>query len=243
MIIEEIIHKCTKCASTNIRRNGLSPAGKQKFHCKACNTYSTLEPDNGYSDEFKETVLKAYDEKSSMRGISRTFEISRPTLVRWIQKKVSSLSTLAKTLLPARSDDILELDEVWSFVEKKACKSWTWIALNRRTKQVVGYAVGSRETATCEQLFSSIPAEYKFLDTISDFWSPYPKVFESNHKAVGKEDGGTAHIERWNNTLRQHVGRFVRKTLSFSKSEEMHKTVLKLFIHRYNLSIKHGRQF
>jgi insertion element IS1 protein InsB len=243
MIIEKITHKCTKCGSTNIRRNGLSPAGKQKFHCKACNTYSTLEPDNGYSDEFKETVLKAYDERSSMRGIGRTFGISRPTLVRWIQKKASSLSTLAKTLLPARSDDILELDEVWSFIEKKACKSWTWIALNRRTRQVVGYAVGSRETVTCEQLFSSIPAEYKFLDTISDFWSPYPKVFDSNHKAVGKEDGGTAHIERWNNTLRQHVGRFIRKTLSFSKSEEMHKTVLKLFIHRYNLSIKHGRQF
>lgn len=107
----------------------------------------------------------------------------------------------------------------------------------------MGYAVGSRETITCEQLHSSIPTEYKFLDTVSDFWSAYPKVFDSNHKAVGKEDGGTAHIERCNNTLRQHVGRFVRKTLSFSKSEKMHKAVLQLFIHRYNLSIKYRCQF
>jgi IS1 family transposase len=128
-------------------------------------------------------------------------------------------------------------------VEKKRCGSWTWVALCRRTRQVVGYAVGSRATITCYQLLNSIPSEYRFLDTVSDFWAAYQKVFLSNHKSVGKEDGGTAHIERWNNTLRQHLGRFVRKTLSFSKSEEMHKQVLKLFIHRYNLSIKNNHQF
>ena len=30
------------------------------------------------------------------------------------------------------------------------------------------------------------------------------------------------HIERWNNTLRQHLARFVRKTLSFSKYIHWH---------------------
>ncbi len=34
---------------------------------------------------------------------------------------------------------------------------------------------------------------------------------------------------------RQRVGRFVRKTLSFSKCEDMHFCCLMLFIHRYNL--------
>ena len=38
------------------------------------------------------------------------------------------------------------------------------------------------------------------------------------HRCVGKETGETAHIERWNNTLRQRIGRYVRQTLSFSKS-------------------------
>ncbi|MCA1837565.1 MAG: IS1 family transposase, partial [Actinobacteria bacterium] len=36
---------------------------------------------------------------------------------------------------------------------------------------------------------------------------------------------------RWNGTLRQRLGRFVRKTLSFSKCEEMHETCLVLFLH------------
>jgi IS1 family transposase len=41
--------------------------------------------------------------------------------------------------------------------------------------------------------------------------------------------------EPWNNTLRQRLGRFVRKTLSFSKSTFMHYICLSLFLHRYNL--------
>jgi IS1 family transposase len=46
--------------------------------------------------------------------------------------------------------------------------------------------------------------------------------------AAGKETGLTAHVERWNNTLRQRLGRFVRKSLSFSKSDLMHDICLRL---------------
>jgi hypothetical protein len=45
----------------------------------------------------------------------------------------------------------------------------------------------------------------------------------TQHTAVGKETGETAHVERWNNTLRQRLACFVRMTLSFSKSVLMHK--------------------
>jgi insertion element IS1 protein InsB len=34
--------------------------------------------------------------------------------------------------------------------------------------------------------------------------------------------------------LRQRLARFVRRTLSFSKSDLMHEICLTLFIHRYN---------
>ena len=56
------------------------------------------------------------------------------------------------------------------------------------------------------------------------------------HSAVGKESGQTAHVERWNLTLRQRLARFVRRTLSFSKSSQMHEACLRLFIYRYNCS-------
>ena len=68
-----------------------------------------------------------------------------------------------------------------------------------------------------------------------DFWAAYAAVIpEEHHSAVGKETGETAHVERWNNTLRQRLTRFVRMTLSFSKSMLMHEACLLLFLHRYN---------
>jgi insertion element IS1 protein InsB len=60
---------------------------------------------------------------------------------------------------------------------------------------------------------------------------------DEHHQAVGKETGETAHVERWNNTQQQRLGRFVRKTLSFSKSMLMHEICLRLFLHRYNLDV------
>ncbi|MBA2244786.1 MAG: IS1 family transposase [Gemmatimonadetes bacterium] len=51
-----------------------------------------------------------------------------------------------------------------------------------------------------------------------------------------KSSGRTNHVERWNLTLRQRLGRFVRRTLSFSKSDHMHEISLRLFLHEYNRS-------
>jgi IS1 family transposase len=51
---------------------------------------------------------------------------------------------------------------------------------------------------------------------------------------VGKETAETAHVERWNNTLQQRLARFVRMTLSFSKSVLMQEACLLLFLHRHN---------
>ena len=44
-------------------------------------------------------------------------------------------------------------------------------------------------------------------------------------------------MERWKNTLGQRVARFVGRTLSFSKLDEMHEICLELFLHRYNAAI------
>ncbi|SRR5258708_732134 len=74
--------------------------------------------------------------------------------------------------------------------------------------------------------------------TFSDFWHANHYVFPAEtHRCVGKETGETARVERWNNTLRQRVGRSVRQTMSFSKSDEDHAMVTKWFIVQYNLGL------
>ena len=151
-----------------------------------------------------------------------------------------SLPELRETLAePAPEEAVaLELDELWSFVLKRANKRWVWIALCRATRQVVAYVIGDRSRATCQKLWAAVPSLYRRAHCFSDFWEAYQLVIPAEqHTAAGKESGLTAHVERWNNTLRQRVGRFVRKSLSFSKSDTMHEVCLRLFLHDYNKSL------
>jgi len=156
------------------------------------------------------------------------------------KKKAAKLLPLRETLVTPDPNDldaaILELDELWSFVFRKINKVWIWIALCRKTRQVVARAIGDRSEKTCRELWSNIPDEYRKGHCFSDFWNAYQAVIpEDQLTQIGKETGKTAHVERWNCTLRQCLARFVRKTLSFSKSILMHTICLDLFLYRYNL--------
>jgi len=152
------------------------------------------------------------------------------------KKKVAGLPQLSETLVEV-ADPVLELDELWSFVLKKARQRWIWLALCRQTRQVVAIGIGDRSEQTCRRLWAAVPEAFRRAQCYTDFWEAYAKVLPAaQHSAVGKESGETAHVERWNLTLRQRLARFVRRTLSFSKSSVMHEACLRLFIHRYNSS-------
>ncbi len=158
------------------------------------------------------------------------------------QKKFLSLPQLQTTLVEPDPKEpqatVLELDELWSFVLKKARKRWVWMALCRATRQVVAYVIGDRSAATCQKLWERIPALYRRAHWYSDFWEASHLVIpDEQHTACGKDSGYTAQVERWNNTLRQRLGRFVRQSLSFSKCEMMHDICLRLFLHEYNGSL------
>lgn len=156
------------------------------------------------------------------------------------EKKADRLGSIEATVVASEAEDVLELDELWSFVGNKKNKQWIWIALCRRTRQVVSYFIGDRSEESCWRLWQWIPISYRQCLTFSDFWETYQTVFGAvgrQHQSVGKETGQTAHVERWNNTLRQRLARFVRKTLSFSKSTEYHDIALRLYLHEYNLKV------
>ena len=122
---------------------------------------------------------------------------------------------------------------------KKANKSWLWIALCRRTRQIVAFFLGDRSAKSCQALWNLVLQNYHDSLTYSDFWAAYEKVLDTGkHTSVGKETGETAHVERWNNTLRQRIGRFVRKTLSFSKCKSHHHWFTHYFVVNYNMPIK-----
>jgi len=134
---------------------------------------------------------------------------------------------------------------MWSFVgNKQRTKKEIWLAIDRETREVVGLHVGGRGREDAMKLWHSLPAVCRQCAVIyTDFWQAYQQVFPSKrHRAVGKESGGTNHIERLNNTLRQRISRLVRKTLSFSKNIDNHIGAIWFFIHHYNASLLHPKQ-
>ncbi len=87
---------------------------------------------------------------------------------------------MSETLVEPDANDpestILELDELWSFVYKKVNKVWIWIALCRKTRQIVSRAIGDRSKETCQILWDGIPEAYRSGHCFSDFLDVYQAI-------------------------------------------------------------------
>ncbi|RYZ84700.1 MAG: IS1 family transposase [Proteobacteria bacterium] len=82
---------CRHCGSEELVRNGHARNGKQMYKCKACGRNSRESSQHEkYTSEQKETIIRAYLERPSMRGIQRVFGVSRPTLSDWLKKRQDS---------------------------------------------------------------------------------------------------------------------------------------------------------
>lgn len=160
---------------------------------------------------------------------------AEPPLPGGCGKKISRLPPFETTVLPAQKGDSLEADEMWSFVTKKKNKRWIWLIVSWQTRQVIAYAVGDRSAETCRLLWQRVPKEYRRKLIYTDFYEAYVSALPRwQHRPCGKGSGKTCMVERMNNQIRQRLGRFVRKTLSFSKCPKMHEGCVRWFLQNYN---------
>ena len=139
----------------------------------------------------------------------------------WLKEQANDLPPLEETLQSVECKKIpaLDVDELRSFVFRSKDKVWVWIAMNRETREIVASSRGDRTENTCRILWDRVPSAYKEAIVFSDYWSAYRAVIPSEQqRPVGKETGEAAHIERWNNTLRQQLARFLRCLLYTSPS-------------------------
>ncbi len=239
MIEETIIYSCRSCGSSNIIRNGRNKCGSEQYHCKACGCYRVLRPQERYSTQAKAQILSAYRERISLRGLQRIFGVWRTTVLRWLQQVLEHLASLPETLVPPEADDVLEIDELCSFVSEKWFKRWLWTAQCRRTRQIVAYVIGDRSETTGRKLWQTIPEAYRTCPVFTDEFNVYPLIIPvAQHHPVPKGAGLTNHQERWYHTLRQWLGRYTRRTLSFSKTDHYHDLITRWFILQHNLGIQ-----
>jgi insertion element IS1 protein InsB len=239
MIEETITYSCRSCGSPDIIRNGRNKCGNEQYHCKACGCYRVLRPKQPYSSEQKAQILSAYGERMSLRGLQRVFGVWCSTVLRWLEQLLEHLPSLPETLLPLQAEDVLEMDELVSFVSEKWFKRWLRTAQCRRTRQIVAFAIGDRSETTARHLWQAIPSAYRSCPIFTDQFKVYPLIVPAaQHHPVPKGSGLTNHQERWYNTLRQSLGRYTRRTLSFSKQDRYHELVTHWFILQHNLAIQ-----
>jgi len=239
---------CPRCHSQVIVKNGSIHNKKQKYRCKDCGRQFVKNPKNR-NKPIPQTIIdlieKLLAERLSLAAIVRITGVSAQWLQTYVNKKYREIPREVNIKKKSKGRLTIECDEMWSFVYKKKNKVWIWLALDVDTREIVGAYMGKRDEAAARELWNSLPSVYRQCAVAyTDFWDAYGLVFPSTrHHAVGKETGLTNHIERFNNTVRQRVGRLVRKSLSFSKKLENHIGAIWNFIHLYNESIIHDGIF
>jgi transposase-like protein len=79
---------CPHCTSPQLVKYGFAPDGRQRYRCRNCGKQHRDSPrSNAYTPHEQDTILNAYQERSSLRGLTRTFGVSRQTVTSWIKKK------------------------------------------------------------------------------------------------------------------------------------------------------------
>jgi IS1 family transposase/transposase-like protein len=236
---------CPQCGSNQYKENGRIHTGKQNYKCKNCGRAFVLVPENHIVTEAQRAVIeRLLLERISLHGICRVIGVG----LRWLLYFMVERFTAAPEHLyvqPASGTQRVilhrleaEVDELWSFVGRRANRQWVWIAMDAMTRQIIAFHVRNRSRQSAQELWEKIPAVYQEQARFyTDCYEAYKGVIPSaQHQAITKLARKTNHVERFNCTLRQRVSRLVRATLSFSKKLANHIGAIKYFICDYNLT-------
>ncbi|HFU9230040.1 TPA: IS1 family transposase [Escherichia coli] len=216
---------CPSCSATEgVVRNGKSTAGHQRYLCSHCRktwqlqfTYTVSQP--GTHQKIIDMAMNGV----GCRASARIMGVGLNTILRHF-KKLRPQSVNSR--IQPGSDVIVcaEMDEQWGYVGAKSRQRWLFYAYDRIRRTVVAHVFGERTLVTLERLLGLLSA-FEVVVWIESRLKGELHVISKRY---------TQRIERHNLNLRQHLARLGRKSLSFSKSVELHDKVI-----GHYLNIKH----
>ena len=120
------MRKCKHCGSARYVKNGYVNK-KQRYKCKECEkTFRDGDLREVYSEEKKLRVIKWYFEGAGIMSIERMEGVPNPLIIRWIRQFSKIVRRrLLSTEIPedAKDIEIIEVDELFSYCQKKLTKS------------------------------------------------------------------------------------------------------------------------
>ena len=198
----EIEVNCPYCNSSNIVKNGKDKKNKQRFLCKnkECNhkTFLLDYSDIGRQKHIKDLILKMAINGSGIRDTARVLEISPNTVIETLKKandiienvnhkllKKNGKKNIEIDIVPINAIDI-ELDEMWSFMEKKSNQRWLWLAIDHNTRDTVAFVFGKRKDEVFLEL-KKLLEPFNIKKYYTDNWGSYSKNLDKDKHEIGKK--------------------------------------------------------
>jgi insertion element IS1 protein InsB len=148
--------------------------------------------------------------------------VSTTTIQDWIERMAEAFAS--KPAQQGRAI-VIELDEIWHFVQKKN-KLWIWKAYDRATGRLVDWECGGRDRDTADRLIQRLRAWNARL-YCADAYNVYADLIPVGRLYQGKDQ--THGVERTNAQQRHWLARFRRRTCVVSKAVRMVEASMALF--------------
>jgi IS1 family transposase len=103
-----------------------------------------------------------------------------------------------------------------------------WTAVDHFRAGILGWVLGDHSAQTFEPLWAIVGAWHCYF-YVTDGWSVYPGFIPAGDQIVSKTY--MTRVEGENTRLRHYLARLHRKTLCYSKSEEMLRHSIRLLLH------------
>lgn len=210
--------ECHLCKGACIKR-GLRNSVQQYF-CKSCKKYQR-ETYRNYRVNYCEVqkIILLNNEGMGISSIARLLKRTKSTIIRYVR----AIERICGTEhFDNRVNQEYELDEMLTFIGRKEMSSkymcWIMYAIERTSRKPVSFYVGRRSKESLRSIVQ--PIESHMPASIStDRLNLYLDVIDPHIHTY--KDGETNHIERKNLTLRTHLKRLSRRTICFSRSQEI----------------------
>jgi hypothetical protein len=119
-------------------------------------------------------------EKISLARIARVTSVSKKWLQNYVNTKYASVPQQVKVSSKHKSKLNIECDEAWSFVNHKGNKQWIWLALDKKTREIVGCYIGELRGGLEDYGILSHQFIGNVLFVIQIIGRPLSKLFQAN---------------------------------------------------------------
>uniref|UniRef100_UPI000A7D1EFE IS1 family transposase n=4 Tax=Enterobacteriaceae TaxID=543 RepID=UPI000A7D1EFE len=169
--------------------------------------------------------------KSRQRWLFYAYDSLRKTVVAHVfgERTMATLGRLMSLLSPF--DVVIWMTDGWPLYESRL-KGKLHVISKRYTQRIERHNLNLRQHLARLGRLMSLLSPFDVVIWMTDGWPLYESRLKGKLHVISKRY--TQRIERHNLNLRQHLARLGRKSLSFSKSVELHDKVI-----GHYLNIKH----